>query len=239
LFNIKNQGFYPMKKAIIIMAKVPVASQVKTRLQPFLTPEQSAEISAAFLQDAEHKAKSVEENLIVAVSPFEKKDRLKDILQHSNTLIEQTGENIGEKMLNAFKFAFNQGADAVVMFGTDSPTFPADYIEQAFEFLEIETDVVLGKTEDGGFYLIALRKFDRRIFNGVSWSSAETFEEVWQNVMDLGLHLREVPSWYDVDESEDFAKLQKELLTNKNAQKRAEKTFEWMIKWQKSWKPTD
>jgi rSAM/selenodomain-associated transferase 1 len=217
-----------MQKAIIIMAKVPEAGKVKTRLQPFLTSEQSAEIATAFLQDTESKAKSIEENLIVAVTPFDKKDRLNDILQHNPILIEQTGEDLGKKMLNAFKFAFKQDSDAVVMIGTDSPTFPADYIEQAFEFLEIETDVVLGKTEDGGFYLIGLRKLDSRIFENISWGSDETFEQVWQNIMDLGLHLREVPSWYDVDEREDLEKLRKELVLNENARKRAIKTFEWM-----------
>lgn len=217
-----------MKKAIIIMTKVPEAGRVKTRLQPYLTPEQSADISIAFLQDTESKAKSIEENLFIAVSPFDERNRIKTILQHQNTLIEQKGRNIGEKMLNAFKFAFEQEIDAVVMFGTDSPTFPADFIEQAFEFLEIETDVVLGKTEDGGFYLIGLRKLDGRIFENVEWSSADTFEQVWQNVMDMNLHLREVPSWYDVDEAEDLERLQKELNNNKNARNRAKKTFEWI-----------
>lgn len=214
------------------MAKVPKAGKVKTRLQPFLTPGQSADISIAFLQDAENKAKTIEKNLIVAVSPFEKRNKLNEILQHQPVLIEQTGNNLGEKMLNAFKFAFEDGSDAVVMFGTDSPTFPADFIEQAFEFLELETDVVLGKTEDGGFYLIGLRILDARIFENVAWSSTETFEKVRQNIMDINLHLREVPVWYDVDEKEDLERLRKELSNNKNAQRRAAKTFEWLQKWQ-------
>lgn len=210
------------------MTKIPEAGKVKTRLQPFLTPPQSAEISEAFLQDAESKANSITENLFIAVSPFDERNRLETILQHQNTLIEQKGKNLGEKMLNAFKFVFEQGIDAVVMFGTDSPTFPADFIEQAFDFLEIETDVVLGKTEDGGFYLVGLRKLDERIFENVSWSSTETFEQVWENIRDLKLHLREVPSWYDVDEKDDFERLRKELKNNRNAQRRAAKTFEWL-----------
>jgi glycosyltransferase A (GT-A) superfamily protein (DUF2064 family) len=133
-------------------------------------------------------------------------------------------------MFNAFKFAFSNDSDAVVMIGTDSPTFPADHIEQAFEFLELETDVVLGKTEDGGFYLIGLRKLDTQIFENVSWSSDETFEQVWENIMDLGLHLREVPSWYDVDEPEDLEKLLYEITHNENARRRAMKTFEYLLK---------
>ncbi len=222
-----------MKKAIIIMAKIPEVGKVKTRLQPFLTENQSAELSKAFLQDAENKAKTAAENVFIAVSPFDKRDKLNDILQHQPMLIEQTGNNLGEKMLNAFKFAFEKGLDAVVMFGTDSPTFPADFIEQAFEFLELETDVVLGKTEDGGFYLIGLKVLDTRIFENVAWSSAETFEQVRQNIMNLKLHLREVPGWYDVDEPEDLEKLRKEVFHNKNAQRRAFETYKLLTKWRK------
>ncbi len=210
------------------MAKVPEAGKVKTRLQPKLSPEQSARISTAFLQDAENKAYTITENLFIAVSPFVEKSRLDTILQHNPTLIEQKGENLGEKMLNALKFVFEKGTDAILMIGTDSPTFPTDYLEQAFEFLEIETDVVLGKTTDGGFYLIGLRKMDERIFENVEWSSTDTFEQVWQNIMDLGLHLREVPSWYDIDEPRDLEKLGNELFHNENSRRRASKTFDWI-----------
>lgn len=220
-----------MKKAIIIMTKVPAAGKVKTRLQPFIAPDQSAEIARAFLQDAERKAKTVTENIIFAVSPFDERDKLKNILQHPADLIEQQGETLGDRMLSAFKFVFDQGSDAVVLIGTDSPTFPSDHIELAFEFLEIETDVVLGKTEDGGFYLIGLRKLDTRIFENVSWSSRQTFEQVWENIMDSDLHLREVPSWYDVDQPEDLQKLKEELIHNENARRRATNTYECLMKW--------
>lgn len=224
-----------MKKAIIIMAKVPAPGRVKTRLQPFFSEAQSAEISEAFLRDAESKAKSVEENVMIAVAPFEKKHELKNILQHNPALIEQRGENLGEKMLAAFRFVFEAGTDSVVMTGTDSPTFPADFIEQAFEYLELETDVVLGRTEDGGFFLIGLRApLAPRIFEGVEWSSEKTFEQIRENVMDSGLHLREVPGWYDVDKPEDFEKLRREFMQNENARRRAPQTFEFFANWEKS-----
>ena len=222
-----------MKRTIIIMAKVPSAGNVKTRLQPFLSPDECAALSKAFLQDAVNKAKTVCENVILAYSPPAEINALKNILPSQNTFIEQTGRDLGEKMFNAFKFVFEQKTDAVVMIGTDSPTFPIDYIEQAFEFLETNSDVVLGKTEDGGFYLIGLRKLPERIFENVAWSSPETFEQIFENIHRLKLHLREVPSWYDVDEREDFEKLQAEILHNKNAQRRAPETYSIIKRWEK------
>lgn len=219
-----------MKRAIIIMAKVPISGNVKTRLQDALTPEKCAELAAAFLKDTFNKAKSVCENTIIAFFPPSEKNKLVEILSDETFFIEQTGENLGERMFNAFEFAFSQKTDSVVMIGTDSPTFPADFIEQAFEFLELETDAVLGKTEDGGFYLIGLRVLPTEIFENVHWSSAETFEQVYQNIMRLNLHLREVPSWYDVDKKQDFECLKKELRQNMNSRKRASQTFEWIAK---------
>lgn len=217
-----------MKRAIVIMAKAPVIGKVKTRLQPTISPEQSAELAAAFLLDSEHKAKNACDKTILAFAPFEKRTELLKLLKHEHVLIEQKGADLGEKMFHAFEFAFAQGSDAVVMLGTDSPTLPADFIEQAFEFLETNSDVVLGKTEDGGFYLIGLRILRKEIFESVQWSSAKAFEQVRRNVMNLDLHLREVPSWYDVDTPADLEKLKREFVANQNAQRRAPQTFTWL-----------
>lgn len=222
-----------MTRAVIIMAKVPTAGNVKTRLQPFLSAEDCSELSEAFLRDAVNKAKTVCENVILAYLPDEKINDLKSIFPAQNNIVEQTGSDLGEKMFNAFQFAFHKKTDAVVMIGTDSPSFPFDYIEQAFEFLETNSDVVLGKTEDGGFYLIGLRKPVKEIFENVRWSSPDTFEQVFENIHRLNLHLREVPSWYDVDEQADFEKLREEILHNKNAQRRAPATFELINRWEK------
>ncbi len=222
-----------MKRAIIIMAKVPVAGNVKTRLQPFLSADECAELSEAFLKDTFLKAKSICENVILAYSPPEKINALRTLLPSQNIYFEQTGRDLGQRMFNAFKFVFGQKTDSVVMIGTDSPTFPGDFIEQTFEFLETNADVVLGKSEDGGFYLIGLKKLNREIFENVAWSSPETYEQVFENVKNLNLHLREVPCWYDIDEQPDFEKLQKEILRNANLQQYAPSTYALIQRWGK------
>jgi rSAM/selenodomain-associated transferase 1 len=219
-----------MKRAIVIMAKVPSAGTVKTRLKPFLAPEQCAGLAASFLQDAESKSKSVCENTIVAYSPADKREVLESILQTENILVEQNGANLGERMSNAFKFAFAQNSDAVVMVGTDSPTFPAEFIERAFKFLESGSDIVLGKAEDGGFYLIGLREFVPRLFENIQWSSPTVFEETSANAAKFGLkNLTEIPAWYDVDISADLLVLRNEFLSDEAIQKRASATYRWLL----------
>ena len=222
-----------MNRAIIIMAKAPSAGNVKTRLQPFLSAEQCAALSEAFLKDALSKAKSIGENIILAYSPPDETDALKKLLPSQSIFVEQTGRDLGERMFNAFEFAFAEKSDSVVMIGTDSPTFSADFIEQAFGFLETNSDAVLGKTEDGGFYLIGLRKPRKEIFENVAWSSPQTFGQIYENIQKSKLHLREISGWYDVDEPQDFEKLRGEILHNPNAQKRAPETYALIRRWEK------
>jgi uncharacterized protein len=214
-----------MNYAIIIMAKVPEAGKVKTRLQPFLTPAQSAELAECLLQDTINKAKSFRNKLIIAYSPPEKSnffERFDDL-----NLVVQIGENLGERMFNAFDFTFASDLDSVVMIGTDSPTFPPEFIEKAFEYLQ-QNEAVLGATEDGGFYLIGLRKSDKRIFENVEWSSAKTFEQTKNNLLKIGFDLAELPVWYDIDNSADLLRLHDEFSQSETAQKTAPETFRWL-----------
>ncbi len=213
-----------MNKTTIIMAKVPIAGTVKTRLQPRLTAAQCADLAACFLRDTVSKANSLKNKLIIAYSPVEKRNILLEILPDEHNFIEQKGTNLGEKMFHAFEFAFSNNSDSVVMIGTDSPTFPTEFIRQTFENLT-KTDAVLGAAADGGFYLIGLRKLKKEIFENVEWSSPQTFEQTARKIEKANLKLALLPVWYDVDTPEDLERLKKELTENPNI---APRTFEFL-----------
>jgi rSAM/selenodomain-associated transferase 1 len=218
-----------MNRAVIIMAKVPVVGTVKTRLQSVFSPEKCAELAAAFLLDSVKKAKTVCENVILAYSPDSQRKLLESIISDEIILVEQKGENLGEKMSNAFEFAFSENT-AVVMIGTDSPTFPADYITKAFEALEKDSEIVLGKAKDGGFYLIGLRKSIPKLFDEIAWSTPVVFEQISGNIKNLGIaKLKLIPEHYDVDTPVDFLMMKTEILGDKNSQKSAEKTYQWLL----------
>ncbi len=192
------------------MAKVPAAGNVKTRLQPFLSGEQCAELAASFLRDTVNKIVQTAVPLIIAFAPTEKRSEMRELLPNQPLLLAQTGDDLGEKMFNAFRFAFSQNSDAVVMIGTDSPTFPSEFVAQAFEMLS-NNDAVLGATADGGFYLIGLRENYKEIFAAVEWSSPETFEQTKANIERLDLKLALLSAWYDVDTPDDFERLRADL----------------------------
>lgn len=211
------------------MAKVPVAGTVKTRLQPFLSPRQCAELAAAFLRDAAAKAKSVCENTILAYAPADRKNSLENSLRDENTLVGQIGATLGERMTNAFEFAFGRDSDAVLMIGTDSPLVPAAFLRQAFELLERGADVVLGKTADGGFYAVGLRKNQPRLFENVAWSSERVFRQTARNAARIKLRLAQIPESFDVDALPDLAVLRAAMLADETTRRHAPQTYEWLL----------
>jgi hypothetical protein len=222
-----------MKRTIIIMAKVPMAGNVKTRLQPFLFPEECRSLAEAFLFDAINKTRDVCGKLIVAFSPSDEKGYFDEFeMREDLILVEQKGANLGERMANTFAFAGELDSTAnVVMIGTDSPTFPAEFAERAFAHLETKAEIVLGKSDDGGFYLIGAKKIPPTLFDRIEWSSARVFGQIAANIERLKISRFEtIPDWYDVDTPEDLFRLRDELLQIEAARNIAPATYQWMSK---------
>ncbi|MGI8555302.1 MAG: TIGR04282 family arsenosugar biosynthesis glycosyltransferase [Pyrinomonadaceae bacterium] len=209
------------------MAKVPRAGNVKTRLQPFLSPEKCRTLAEAFVLDAINKTQNVCDQLVIAFAPASEKNYFNN---DNLILIEQTGADLGAKMFNAFEFAFHKDSDAnVVLVGTDSPTFPAEFIIQAFEKLETRAEIVLGESDDGGFYLIGLRNLIPKLFDKIEWSSPRVYRQITRNIDKLKADLQTIPAWYDVDNPNDLQRLREEILQNEKAQKTAPETFQWLL----------
>jgi rSAM/selenodomain-associated transferase 1 len=205
-----------MKRGLVIMAKVPAPGRVKTRLQPVLTPEESASLAHAMLEDAIAKSASIDAGLIVAFAPSDEQGYFRRFESYDFTLFAQFGETLGDRICSAFEFAFSEGLDSVVMIGTDSPTFPAAFLDNAFAELE-KADAVLGPTEDGGYYLIGLNSVRDVLFAGVEWSSANTFRQTDSNLKNAGLVVSHLAPWYDVDEPDDLIRLRDDSFTEANS----------------------
>jgi len=168
--------------------------------------------------------------LIIAFAPAGEKDYFARFDFENLILIEQTGANLGDKMFNAFEFAFQTILErSVVMIGTDSPTFPARFVEDAFARLENDAETVLGKAADGGFYLIGLRKNFKHLFENIEWSSPRVHAQITRSIEQLKISLQTVPAWYDVDNSEDLLQLKAEMFGDEQMKFTAPQTFQWLI----------
>jgi rSAM/selenodomain-associated transferase 1 len=126
----------------------------------------------------------------------------------------QRGENLGMRMKNAFDEIFGRGFTEVAIIGTDSPDLPVEHIFEAFSLLEYEhTDVVFGPAEDGGYYLLALKRVWDGLFTGLPWSSETLLSESVEAAKDLCLGASFLPTWHDIDTAADLKR--PELLDEK------------------------
>ncbi len=218
--------------AIVIMAKVPRKGAVKTRLKSILTDEQCAELSICFLKDAFNKARKITPNVIVAFTPADGKNEIVSLIPEDIILIEQKGNDLGERMNSACSFVESKGFSPIIIIGTDSPDLPPEFIISAIESFEnVETKIVLGAAKDGGYYLIGLRRKADGIFENVEWSSAKTYQQTAENARRIFYsEPTKISIWYDVDTPEDLKILYDEFLKNKDFAKNAPETAKWLKK---------
>lgn len=216
---------------IIVMAKVPRAGQVKTRLRPFLTDEQCASLAICFLKDTVANAVKAAPKVVVAFSPPEDRKLIESFLTNEIILIEQQGNDLGERLESAIESAENLGSSPIITIGTDSPTLPLKTLTAAVEsFRESEIGAVLGATKDGGYYLIGLRKSIPEIFENVSWSSANVYRETIEKAKNVGIeNLIELPVWHDIDVPADLIFLRDEIFADKTSPRRIPETYRWLL----------
>ncbi len=213
---------------IVVMVKAPRAGQVKTRLCPPLTGDEAASLAACFAEDVVTKARTVTGSLWIAVTPANGRQALETILPSGLRWTLQRGTDLGDRMQAVIEEASAQGFGPIVLIGTDSPTLPPALLQMATNALHAgRADVVLGPTEDGGYYLVGVRAPIPGLFDNVAWSTARAREDTERNVAAHGHRLLRLPSWYDVDTPEDLRRLREELRNAPLAREYAPKTHRW------------
>ena len=203
--------------ALAIMAKAPRAGKVKTRLVPPLTLEQSAALNIRFLKDTTENIAAVCKRAtaagIISYTPVGDEFLFDGILPDTFALIAQRGNGFGERLLAAAEDILACGYGAVCLIDSDSPTVPAAAFEQAAGELAREGDrIVLGGSDDGGYYLIGLKQAHAAVFAGMTWSTASVYAETLAAAQAAGIEVVELPLWYDVDDRATLAVLADELL---------------------------
>lgn len=195
--------------ALIIFAKAPVAGQVKTRLQTHLSAEECAGLHAYFIIKTIEIAKKVNDvSIFLYCHPGVDDPFFKKVESDLNVkLMSQNGNDLGERMSDAIRKTLSAGYRKVVIIGSDSPDLPPEYINEGFEKLD-SSDMVIGPSTDGGYYLIGAKK-ELPIFNNIPWSSNMVFDMTIEKAGENNLAFSILGEWYDIDTWEDLRKLWK------------------------------
>ena len=214
--SVHNAAFTD-RVALAVMAKAPRPGKVKTRLAPPLTLEQSAALNTCFLRDTTANIAGVaaqgSATGIICYTPIGDEEAFDGLLPNGFALIAQRGDGFGERLHCAATDILACGFAAVCLIDSDSPTLPQTALEAAVEALLQPGDrVVLGGSDDGGYYLIGLKAAHPQPFERITWSTGVVLAETRERVTEAGLTLVELPTWYDVDDGATLRVLAAELL---------------------------
>lgn len=207
------------KNAIVVFAKAPVAGKVKTRLQPFMTPQDSARLQEALIKDSILKLSRIDSaEKFIYYWPDEKRNMLDKFIEGTSFHLQlQKGNDLGEKMENAFIELFNKGFFKIVIIGADSPTLPVEYIDQAFDKLD-NSEMVIGPSIDGGYYLIGLKEKNYPVFSFVEWGSDKVLSQTHNLVKKHNIKLLLLPTYFDIDTTENIRFLKNHLQLLKHSE---------------------
>jgi rSAM/selenodomain-associated transferase 1 len=228
--------------ALAVMTKAPRAGRVKTRLVPPLTPEEAAELNKCFLRDtavaissacsrrpvgdegkkdfkpevsASHSEAATAACGIAVYTPVGAESAYNNILSADFSLLPQRGDKFGERLYFAVEDLLKCGFESVCLIDSDSPTVPAENFAEAVERLSTNEDrVVLGPSDDGGYYLIGVKKPHRHLFEQIDWSTERVLNQTMQRATEIGIEVKLLPTGYDVDDDASLRRLCSELLAN-------------------------
>ena len=184
---------------MLVFQKNAILGKVKTRLASGMGELRALEIYRHLIQLTYSALEDVPVTVWTYFSDF--------IPETVNTSIEksfvQEGQDLGERMANAFARSFELGMDKVVLIGTDCPTLQSNHLNEAFEALT-HSDLVLGPATDGGYYLIGMNRRADYLFEGITWSTSQVLSETLNVASQHGLTTTLLHELDDIDTQEDW-----------------------------------
>ena len=216
----------PVRTGIAVMAKAPRPGQSKTRLMPRLSPEQAAQMSAAFLGDvtanlamaAQWTGGAIVPH--VAYAPAGAQAAFDGITAPGTRLLLADGATapapgvagFGTCLLHAVRALLEGGHGAACVLNSDSPNLPTRLLLAAHAALAAPGDgIVMGAAEDGGYYLLGMKQAHAGLFAHIDWSTDRVAAQTRARAAEAGLEVIELDTWYDVDEPASLDRLLHDL----------------------------
>jgi rSAM/selenodomain-associated transferase 1 len=199
-----------------LFAKEPRPGQVKTRLAAQTSAEWAARVAEAFLLDTLERLAPIDAGRVLAFTPASAHGYFAEVCRDRFRITQQTDGDLGRRMAAFFTQQLQTGAAAVVLVGTDSPTLPVSFILQAFQELE-RSDVVIGPSTDGGYYLIGCARPLPSLFEGIRWSTSLVLADTIATFRARDWRLALLSPWYDVDTLDDWQILGGHVMAQRRA----------------------
>ena len=196
--------------ALVVMARYPQVGMTKTRLARSIGHEEAVRLYRTFLFDLAHRFAGQLCDLHWAYSPagvdFQSfMATLAPALLDQMYSFPQHGAVLGARLHHAFRWTYQRGYQRTIVIGSDSPQISLDLVARAREALNA-ADVVLGPADDGGYYLLAMRKpYD--VFHDIPMSTSIVMQMTVELASRQGLRVYTLEHVLDVDELPDLLRL--------------------------------
>ena len=194
-------------RALLVFAKTPKPGKVKTRLLAAVSPKDAAALHQACIADTLRLVRKVR-GCRVFVFTAGGTSYFRKLLKEQRSgahvrVFPQRGADLGVRMENAFRKCFAMSYREVLVIGTDTPWMGAKRVRRALAELKTN-DVVIGPAEDGGYYLLGMRKLVPEIFRGIPWSTERVLEATLEVVASEKLRGKLLRRDFDLDRPEDL-----------------------------------
>jgi len=189
-----------MKQALIIFQKNPVYAKVKTRLAATIGNDKALAIYRQLIQHTHFITQQLKADKIIFYSDVIDED---DNWNSEYLKQLQKGNDLGERMMNAFNYVFQNHFSNAIIIGTDCAELNEQIIAHAFEKLN-EYDVIIGPAADGGYYLLAMKTMYHQLFTNIEWSTNEVLQSTIERCKQNHLSYFLLEELHDVDEEKDL-----------------------------------
>ena len=185
------------------MARYPRIGEGKTRLARAIGAEPAYRLYRAFLRDIDLRFARGRRTLIWAFHPPDAD--FAALTDCSSRCLPQQGDDLGARMRHCFQTLCDEGFEPVIMIGADVPHVCEEWLDETESALR-EADLVLGPTDDGGYYLIAMRA-PHDVFSGIPMGTNRVLAETLSKAAAASLRVHLLPCSFDVDEESDLRQL--------------------------------
>ncbi|HBL58154.1 MAG TPA: hypothetical protein DDZ80_06355 [Cyanobacteria bacterium UBA8803] len=195
-----------MAERLIIFTRYPEPGTTKTRLIPVLGAKGAARLQRQMTEQTMAQVRSLQASRPLSVEIYftgGNREQMQAWLGSDLTYRQQGEGDLGVRMASAFEASFATGITGAILIGTDCPDLRDQLMERAFQTLEYH-DLILGPAQDGGYYLIGLRRLIPELFVGISWGSDLVRQQTVEIAQRLDLAIAYLPILTDIDRPEDL-----------------------------------
>jgi rSAM/selenodomain-associated transferase 1 len=192
------------------MAKAPRPGRVKTRLAASLSVDAVTALYCCLLQDTLDLARSLGDVEVAIMCPEADINELAMLAGAEVILAAQKGEGLAAGLTSVFAHFAEDPQRRVIAFNSDSPHLARSVLEEAFEGLASH-DIVVGPTNDGGYYLVGAKASHPTLFVNDGMGTASALERLLSQTRNLGLSVGFAATFYDIDIADDLTRLAEEL----------------------------